>query len=86
VDSSPGLSDAKIAVIVAVANDKRGVISPCGRCRQMLMDYYPGIEVIVLDEAGELRLVEMKELLPFAYVNSKWTNYDEREGLKNKEN
>jgi hypothetical protein len=52
----------------------------------MLMDYYPAIEVIVLDDAGELRLVEMKELLPFAYVNTKWANYDEREGLKNKEN
>jgi cytidine deaminase len=39
--------------VVAVANDDRGVISPCGRCRQMMFDYYPEIMVIVKDEEGK---------------------------------
>ena len=48
---SPGVikydkSETMVA-IVAVANDQRGVISPCGRCRQMLFDYHPEIRVIV---------------------------------------
>lgn len=48
---SPGMivdnKSETMDVIVAVANDNRGVISPCGRCRQMLLDYYPDIRVIV---------------------------------------
>ncbi|KAF4254170.1 hypothetical protein KXV68_001984 [Aspergillus fumigatus] len=53
--------------IVAVGNENRGVISPCGRCRQTLIDLHPGIQVIVLDQ-GEPRAVRVEELLPFAYL------------------
>lgn len=71
--NSPGVGDGgKLTTIVAVANDQRGVISPCGRCRQMLFDYYPEIEVIVKD-GEELRTVGMAELLPFAYNTRKWS-------------
>lgn len=54
---SPGVGGAKLTTIVAVANDRRGVISPCGRCRQMLLDYHPDIEVIVKD-GEDVRLWE----------------------------
>ena len=79
---SPGITgpDGKMetmATCVAVANDNRGVISPCGRCRQMMLDYYPGIRVIVRDLAGELVTVGMEELLPYAYVISKSPTMDE---------
>lgn len=33
--------------IVAVGDRGRGVMPPCGRCRQVLSDYFPDIEVIV---------------------------------------
>lgn len=33
--------------MVAVRNDGVTVLSPCGRCRQVLMDLHPGIRVIV---------------------------------------
>jgi cytidine deaminase len=52
--------------IVAVANENRGILSPCGRCRQTLIDLQPGIKVIVFDR-GEPRTVKVEELLPFAY-------------------
>lgn len=70
---APGVKDAdgnveKLVCCVAVANDQRGVISPCGRCRQMMLDYYPEIRVIV--RVGEdLKTVGMDELLPFPYLN-----------------
>lgn len=54
--------------VVAVANDQRGVISPCGRCRQLMFDYYPDIKVIVKD-VDELKTVKVDELLPYAYVS-----------------
>lgn len=33
--------------MVAVRNDGVTVLSPCGRCRQVLMDLHPDIRVIV---------------------------------------
>lgn len=61
----------EILCVVAVANDARGVISPCGRCRQFMSDYYPGIRVIVKTGVGEeLGTVGIDELLPYAYVTT----------------
>lgn len=55
-----------LATVVAVGNDGRGVLPPCGRCRQVLLDYFPRIEVVVRTEDG-LRAVPVRELLPYAY-------------------
>ena len=54
--------------VVAVANDQRGVINPCGRCRQIMFDQYPDLKVIIRDGEG-LRTETVDELLPFAYVS-----------------
>jgi len=62
----------RLTHVVAVANDGRGVINPCGSCRQMMADYYPDIKVIIKDDEGELRTVGVRELLPFAFVSSIW--------------
>lgn len=48
--------------IVAVAHE-RGVLSPCGRCRQILLDYAPGVEVMMPDSS----VVPIEALLPAAY-------------------
>jgi cytidine deaminase len=73
--NTPGIGDgATLTTIVAVANDKRGVISPCGRCRQMLLDYYPDIRVIVKD-GEELKTVGTLDLLPFAYIHRQWATH-----------
>lgn len=53
--------------IVAVGGDDLDLIySPCGNCRQFLMDYAPECDVIITTEQG-LRKVKLEELLPFAY-------------------
>ncbi len=55
--------------IVAVHEKSRnGVIPPCGNCRQMLLEYCPGIYVILNDENGKLIKVKAKDLLPFAWA------------------
>lgn len=51
--------------IVAVGNHGRGPVGPCGRDRQVLLDYYPGIRVILPTGAG-LRSVVIEDLVPFA--------------------
>lgn len=54
-------------VIVAVGDRGRGVVPPCGRCRQVLLDYFPGIEVIV-GTGDRVRAVPVTDLLPESYV------------------
>ncbi|BCS27920.1 cytidine deaminase family protein [Aspergillus puulaauensis] len=57
---------AQLTHIVAVANEQRGILSPCGRCRQALLDLQPDIQVIVGEEGSE-QSVAVAELLPFSY-------------------
>ena len=59
----------KLTHMVAIGNENRGILNPCGRCRQVLLDLQPDITVIVSDE-GVVRTVKPMHLLPFAYVNA----------------
>ncbi|KAG8624232.1 hypothetical protein KVT40_009208 [Elsinoe batatas] len=64
---SHGYMPNELAAIVAM-NKKRGVLNPCGRCRQQMRDLCPQIQVIVKEPSGEARLATIEELLPLAYV------------------
>ncbi|MEW2544564.1 cytidine deaminase [Streptomyces sp. NPDC047002] len=57
----------ELETIVAVGDRDRGVIPPCGRCRQVLLDYYPAIRVLVA-AAGRTRPVPVADLLPESYI------------------
>lgn len=52
-----------LLTIVAMGRNERGVIAPCGRCRQVLLDHHPDVQVIVPGPRG----VPIRELLPYAY-------------------
>ncbi len=54
--------------IVAV-NEKavNCLVAPCGNCRQMLVQYAPGIKVILNDDDGHIVKVSICDLLPFAW-------------------
>ncbi|MCX4818971.1 cytidine deaminase [Streptomyces sp. NBC_01142] len=67
IGAAAGEGAYELTTIVAVADDDRGVLSPCGRCRQVLLDYFPEIEVIVATEEHGLRAVSVQELLPYGY-------------------
>jgi len=58
----------ELQTIVAVGDDGRGVLPPCGRDRQVLSDYHPGIRVILPTEQGP-RSIAIEDLLPF---NRRW--------------
>ncbi|MEV4707859.1 ASCH domain-containing protein [Actinoplanes sp. NPDC049316] len=57
-------------LIVAVGDDGRGILAPCGRDRQVLADYYPDIHVIVPTSEGT-QVVPISDLLPHTY---QWAN------------
>ncbi|MFH8987794.1 cytidine deaminase [Streptomyces sp. NPDC017940] len=56
-----------LETIVAVGDRGRGVLPPCGRCRQVLLDYFPALGVIV-GEGDRVRTVPVTGLLPESYV------------------
>ncbi|MFF7813075.1 cytidine deaminase [Streptomyces sp. NPDC007945] len=56
-----------LTTIVAVGDRDRGVVPPCGRCRQVLLDYFPTVNVIV-GRGDRLRTVPITGLLPESYV------------------
>ena len=57
----------ELDTIVAVGDRDRGVVPPCGRCRQVLLDYFPTLKVIV-GGGDRLRTVPITDLLPETYV------------------
>jgi cytidine deaminase len=59
----------ELTTIVAVGNEGRGVVGPCGRDRQILVDYHPTIRVILPTENGPASILAT-DLLPNAY---RWT-------------
>jgi cytidine deaminase len=52
---------------IAIATDQNEFISPCGACRQVIMDLAGNIDVILSSNNGKTKLVKMKELLPLAF-------------------
>lgn len=62
-----------IATIVTVRkprptdiDQKLRIVSPCGKCRELLYDYCPDAFVLIADQF-EVRRVRVYELLPFRY-------------------
>ena len=50
---------------IAVVTDKG--VTPCGACRQVLMEFGEDIQVIAADDAGGYRVFGLQELLPEAF-------------------
>lgn len=50
--------------VVAVGDDGRGVVPPCGRCRQVMLDLFPGVEVMLPHGL----VASVAELLPHGYL------------------
>lgn len=55
-----------VTAVAAVYGPTGAVISPCGKCRQVLFDVDPAIRCVVRGPAG-LEAVPVADLLPYAY-------------------
>lgn len=51
---------------IAVVTEKG--VTPCGACRQVLMEFGEDMQVIVANESGEYRVLTLRELLPEAFT------------------
>lgn len=59
-------ADDPVVAVAAVYGPTGQVISPCGKCRQVLFDIDPGIQCVIRDSNG-LEAVSVADLLPHAY-------------------
>ena len=64
--AAAGAAAGPLTTMVAVGDRGRGVIAPCGRCRQVLLDQQPDSVVIVPGDDGPVS-VPIAELLPYSY-------------------
>ena len=60
---SEGERDFEAIAVVTVNG-----VTPCGACRQVLIEFGEDIQVIVADEGGEYRVFTPQELLPEAFT------------------
>ena len=54
-------------VRIAIAGKSEDFCVPCGTCRQVMMEFAPGLEVICLNSKGESKKFALKELLPYGF-------------------
>ena len=52
---------------IAISSDAAEFITPCGACRQVLVEFNPGLKVIMANNKGEYRESTAAELLPAAF-------------------
>ena len=53
---------------IFILSDAKDFCPPCGACRQVLMDFAPNIEVILLTDKGQKRTYTLDDLLPVAFT------------------
>ncbi len=62
-------SDKDFVKMVVVA-DKNSSITPCGACRQVLLEFVEDMEIICTNLQGKIERYSLKKLLPDAFEKS----------------
>ena len=62
--------EREFAKIYILANNDE-FCPPCGACRQVLMDYAPDIEVVLVNTNGEQKTFRLASLLPEAFTKNR---------------
>lgn len=53
---------------IAIAGDSENYLPPCGACRQILLEFCgKELDVIMVNNKSESKMMKMKELLPFSF-------------------
>lgn len=54
-------------VRIAIAADTDRFTSPCGVCRQVLWEFAPDLEVLLVNRRGEIQELTLRQLLPYSF-------------------
>jgi len=52
---------------IAVVSDDPEYTPPCGACRQVLMDLAGNIDFLMVNKAGNVKIMKLNKLLPHAF-------------------
>ena len=66
----------------AIAVVTRNGGSPCGACRQVLVEFAPELVVYIADQAGAYRTTTLRELLPDSFTPAHLEEVDKDKGNK----
>ena len=53
---------------IALVSDDHGFTSPCGACRQVLLDFACDIDIVMMDSKERFKILKLSALLPFAFT------------------
>ncbi len=59
---------------IAIASDAPGFCSPCGACRQVISDLCGEIDIVLINHAGELKVLKTSEMIPYAFGDKDLNN------------
>jgi len=79
IGTAAAMGIRELTTIVAANDRDRGILAPCGRCRQVLVDYFPDIEVIVPTGNGSMIVTHVNDLLPWG---NRWTRQNGSQPLR----
>lgn len=54
---------AKELYSIVVLTDQKGLLPPCGACRQVLAEFNPNMEILLVNTAGALKETSLDKLL-----------------------
>ncbi|MDD3146764.1 MAG: cytidine deaminase [Candidatus Riflebacteria bacterium] len=52
---------------LAVYVDRPAFTAPCGACRQVILELAPKVEILLVNNRGEVKKTNIKELLPLSF-------------------
>jgi cytidine deaminase len=61
-------------VAMAIASDNPKFTSPCGACRQVLLELVGNIDFIMVDGKNRIKIVKLSSLLPLAFTTEDLLN------------
>lgn len=59
---------------LAVYVDREEFTAPCGACRQVIHELSPGIEILLVNNKGEIKRTSDAELLPLSFGSKDLSN------------
>ncbi|GAA1524361.1 hypothetical protein GCM10009690_29730 [Brevibacterium permense] len=62
--AAAALGAGPLVAIAAVGDHDRGLLAPCGRCRQVILDLHPDALVAIPDTEGRPSIAPIPALLP----------------------
>ena len=52
---------------IAIVSDEKGFTTPCGACRQVILDLAGDIDIILMSKTGKTKIYKSSAMLPHAF-------------------